>query len=162
MASSLDEVGTEYGLLAEAVRYPEDFSSVTYRLNPKVRWRDGKPVTPQDVIFSLEAFKINSPSYALYYKNVTRVEQTGEREVTFTFSEKNNRELPQIVGQLTILPKHWWEGTDATGRRRDITQTTLELPLGSGPYQMKGFEAGRFAHYERVPDYWAKDLNVRV
>ena len=125
MTSSLDEVGTEYGLLAEAVRYPADFSSVTYRLHAAARWHDGTPVTPADVIFSFEALKANNPQYAFYYKNVTRAEQTGEREVAFTFDEKNNRELPQIVGQLPILPKHWWEGTAPDGKKRDVTQTTL-------------------------------------
>ena len=162
MASSLDEVGTEYGLLAEAVRYPADFSSVTYRLHAAARWHDGTPVTPADVIFSFEALKANNPQYAFYYKNVARAEQTGEREVAFTFDEKNNRELPQIVGQLPILPKHWWEGTAPDGKKRDITQTTLEAPLGSGPYRLKGFEAGRSATYERVAGYWGKDLPVNV
>src|SRR5215207_4716033 len=160
MTSSLDEVGTEYGLVAEAVRYPPDFSSVTYRLRPEARWHDGKPVTPVDVIFSFEALKANNPQYALYYKNVRNAEQTSEREVTFTFDEKENRELPQIVGQLPVLPKHWWEGTGPDGKRRDITQTTLETPLGSGPYRLKSFEPGRTAIYQRVPEYWGKDLPV--
>ena len=160
MTSSLDEVGTEYGLLAEAVRYPPDFSSVTYRLRPEARWHDGKPVTSVDVIFSFEALKANNPQYALYYKNVRNAEQTSEREVTFTFDEKENRELPQIVGQLPVLPKHWWEGTGPDGKRRDITQTTLETPLGSGPYRLKSFEPGRTAIYQRVPEYWGKDLPV--
>jgi len=162
MTSSLDEVGTEYGLLAEAVRYPADFSSVTYRLHAAARWHDGTPVTPADVVFSFEALKANNPQYAFYYKNVTRAEQTGEREVAFTFDEKNNRELPQIVGQLPILPKHWWEGTAPDGKKRDVTQTTLEVPLGSGPYRLKGFEAGRSATYERVAAYWGRDLPVNV
>ena len=162
MTSSLDEVGTEYGLLAEAVRYPPDFSSVTYRLNPGARWHDGKPVTPADVIFSLDTLKANNPQYAFYYKNVVNAAQTGEREVTFTFDEKNNRELPQIVGQLPVLPKHWWEGQGSEGRKRDVTQTSLEPPLGSGPYRLKSFEAGRSAVYERVADYWGKDLPVNV
>jgi microcin C transport system substrate-binding protein len=162
MTSSLDEVGTEYGLLAEAVRYPADFSSVTYRLHAAARWHDGTPVTPADVVFSFEALKANNPQYAFYYKNVTRAVQTGAREVAFTFDEKNNRELPQIVGQLPILPKHWWEGAGPDGKKRDVTQTTLEVPLGSGPYRLKAFEPGRSATYERVAGYWGKDLPVNV
>jgi microcin C transport system substrate-binding protein len=158
MTEALDEVGTEYGVLAEAVRYPPDYSSVTYRLRAEARWHDGKPVTPADVIFSFTTLKANSPQYAFYYKNVDKAEETGPREITFTFSEKGNRELPQIVGQIPVLPKHWWEGTAPDGRKRDVTQTMLEPPLGSGPYRLKQFEAGRTAAYERVADYWGKDV----
>jgi microcin C transport system substrate-binding protein len=160
MTPSSDEISTEYGLLADSVRYPADFSSVTYRLRPQARWHDGKPVTPADVVFSFDTLKANSPMFAFYYKNVTRAEQSGDHEVTFTFSEKNNRELPQIVGQMPVLPKHWWEGNGPGGSKRDVTQTTLEPPLGSGPYRLKSFEAARNATYERVADYWARDLNV--
>lgn len=160
MTRSMDEVGTEYGLLAEAVRYPADYSSVTYRLNQHARWHDGRPVTAEDVIFSLNSLKIYSPLYALYYKNVSEVKKTGEREVTFTFNETGNRELPQIVGQLPVLPKHWWEATGSDGKPRNIGETTLEPPLGSGPYRLKSFEAGRTVSYERVSEYWGESLNV--
>jgi microcin C transport system substrate-binding protein len=160
MTRSLDEVGTEYGLLAEAVRYPADYSSATYRLRTEAKWHDGRPVTPEDVVFSLNSLKTYSPLFALYYKNVAKAEKTGEHEVTFTFNETGNRELPQIVGQLPVLPKHWWEGTGPDGKPRNIGETTLEPPLGSGPYRLKTFEAGRTASYERVPDYWGADLNI--
>ena len=83
-----------------------------------------------------------------------------EREVTFTFDSPGNRELPQIVGEITVLPKHWWEGTDASGKKRDISATTLEKPLGAGAYRIKDFIPGRNIVYERVPDYWGKDVNV--
>jgi microcin C transport system substrate-binding protein len=160
METAQDEVGTEYGLLAEAVRHPADNAAVTYRLRKEARWHDGRPVTAADVIFSFQAFKANSPQYAFYYKNVIKAEETGEREITFTFSEAGNRELPQILGQLPVLPKHWWEGTPADGRRRNPTETTLEPPLGSGPYRLTSFEPGRTASYRRVPDYWGRDLPV--
>jgi microcin C transport system substrate-binding protein len=159
---ALDEVSTEYGLLAETMSYPPDRSSVTYRLRDDARWHDGKPVTPEDIIFSLDTFKENSPQLAAYYRHVTKVEKSGERDVTFVFDGPGNRELPQIVGQLTVLPKHWWEGTDSKGRRRDITRTTLEPPLGSGPYRLKDFAPGRTIVYEKVANYWGKDLNVTV
>jgi microcin C transport system substrate-binding protein len=159
---SLDEVSTEYGLLAEAISYPADYSAVTYRLRAKARWHDGKPITSDDVLFSFDVLKKNSPFYGAYYRHVVKVETTGEREVTFTFDGPGNRELPQIVGQLPVLPKHWWEGTDKSGRRRDVTQTTLELPLGSGPYRLKDFAPGRTLVYEKVDDYWGKDLNVII
>ena len=97
-----------------------------------------------------------------YYRHVVKVEKTGEREVTFTFDAPGNRELPQIVGQLNVLPKHWWEGTDAAGKKRDVGATTLEPPLGNGAYRIKEFVAGRTVVYERVKDYWGKDLNVNI
>ena len=162
MTQAMDEVSTVYGLLAEAVRYPEDRSSVTYRLRANARWHDGKPVTPDDVLFSFETFKANSPFYGAYYRHVTKVEKTGEREITFTFEGTGNRELPQIVGELPVLPKHWWTGTDKNGNKRDVTQTTLEPPLGSGPYKVKEATPGRTIVYEKVADYWGKDLNVNI
>ena len=162
MTPALDEVSTEYGLLAEAVSFPEDRSSVTYRLRANAHWHDDEPVTPDDVIFSFFAWKENSPELGAYYRHVTKAEKSGERDVTFTFDGPGNRELPQIVGQLPILPKHWWEATDSSGRKRDVTQTTLEPPLGSGPFRLKEFIAGRTLVYERVADYWGKDLNVNI
>ncbi len=160
--ASLDEAGAGYGLLAEAASHPADFAWVKYRLRANARFHDGAPVTPADVIFSYESYKTNSPFYSAYYQHVVKVEQTGEREITFTFDGPGNRELPQIVGELTILPKHWWEGSDKSGAKRDVSATTLELPLGSGAYRIKAFEPGRSIVYERVKDYWGKDLNVNI
>jgi len=162
LVSALDEVSSEYGLIAEALSYPDDFSSATYRLRPEAKWHDGMPVTPDDVIFSFEAYKKLSPQASAYYRRVAKIEKTGEREITFTFDGPGNHELPQIVGQLAVLPKHWWEGTDADGKKRDIGATTLEPPLGSGPYRIKDFSAGREVVYERVADYWGKALNVNI
>jgi microcin C transport system substrate-binding protein len=160
--SSLDEVSSEYGLLAEALSYPDDFSSVAYRLRPQAKWHDGTPVTPDDVIFSFESYKKHSPQAGAYYRHVTKAEQTGDHEVTFTFDGPGNHELPQIIGELTILPKHWWEGSDANGKKRDISDTTLEPPLGSGPYRVKDFSAGRNIVYERVKDSWGGTVNVNI
>ena len=162
MTEAFDEVSTMYGLLAEAVTHPPDFSFVVYRLRAQARWHDGKPVTADDVIFSFDAEKKYNPQLGAYYRHVTKAEKTGEREVTFTFDSPGNRELPQIVGQLRVFPKHWWEGTDAAGKKRDIGATTLEPPLGSGPYRLKEFVAGRSIVYERVKDYWGKDLAVAI
>ena len=162
LVQALDEVSTEYGLLAEAVLYPDDFSSATYRLRAEARWHDGQPITAEDVIFSFDVAKKYSPRESAYYRHVVKVEKTGEREVTFTFGGPGNRELPQIVGQLTVLPKHWWEGTDKNGQKRDISATTLEPPLGSGAYRVKEFTAGRTIIYERVPDYWGAKLAVNI
>ena len=162
MVSALDEVSTEYGLLAESVSHPADFSGVTYRLRPQAKWHDGRPVTPEDVIFSFEAFKRHSPQLSAYYRHVVKAHKSGDHEVTFTFDQPGNRELPQIVGQITVLPKHWWEGTDRSGTKRDIGVTTLEPPLGNGAYRIKEFVPGRTIVYERVKDFWGKDLNVNI
>jgi microcin C transport system substrate-binding protein len=159
---SLDEVSTEYGALAEVFSHPEDFSFVTYRLRAEAKWHDGKPVTPEDVIFSLDAFKKYHPQYSAYYRHVVKAEKSGDRDIRFTFDAPGNRELPQIVGQLLVLPKHWWEGNDAEGRKRDISATTLEKPLGCGPYRVKDFVPGRSIALERVKDYWGRDLSANI
>jgi microcin C transport system substrate-binding protein len=162
LISSLDEVSSVYGLLADGVSFPPDFSSASYRLRAGAIWHDGTPVTPDDVMFSFEAFKKYSPQQSAYYRHVAKVEKTGDREVTFTFDGPGNRELPQIIGELTVLPKQWWEGTDKDGKKRDVGETTLEPPLGSGPYRVKDFSAGRNIVYERVKDHWSGDVNVNI
>jgi microcin C transport system substrate-binding protein len=100
--------------------------------------------------------------YASYYRHVSKTEKTGEREITFTFDAPGNRELPTIVGELLVLPQHWWEGTDSDGRKRDISATTLEKPMGSGPYRIREFIAGRSVVLERVKDYWGANVPVNV
>ena len=160
--SSLDEVSTDYGLIAEAVTHPVDFATTTFRLRASARHHDGKPITVEDVIFSMEMFKKHNPMQAAYYRHVAKMEQTGEREITFIFDSPGNREMPVILGQLEVLPKHWWQGADAAGKKRDIGATTLEPPLGNGAYRIKEFVAGRTVVYERVKDYWGKDLNVNI
>jgi microcin C transport system substrate-binding protein len=154
LASSGDEAFTEYGLLVESIDMPDDRSWVTFTLRREARWHDGKPVTPEDVIFSFDILKSKgSPRYRFYYANVTKAEKVGPRRVKFRFSGGENRELPLIIGQLPVLPKHYWEG-------RAFDKTTLEPPLGSGPYRVKSFEPGRSIVYERVKDYWGADVPV--
>ncbi len=160
--SSLDEASSEYGLLAEAVSYPDDFSSAAFRLRPEAKWHDGEPVTPEDVIFSYEVFNKYNPQVAASYRHVAKIEKTGEREVTFRFDAPGNNKLPQIIGQLTILPKHWWEGRGPDGKDRNIGETSLDPPLGSGPYRIKDFSPDRSIVYERVKDYWGRSLNVNI
>lgn len=162
MKRSEDEVFGTYGLLAEAVSYPDDVSSVTFRLRQEAKWADGQPVTPEDVIFSLEKLKEHSALYSGYYRHVTGAEKTGDREVTFRFDEKNNRELPSIVGDFPVLPKHWWEGKDAQGNQRDISRTTLEPPMGSGPYKIGAVQPGSTIRYELRDDYWGKNLPINL
>ena len=156
MQSTLDETSsTHYGLLAEAMTYPEDFSSVTYRMNPRAKWDDGEPVTAEDVVWSFGKLTELNPSYANYYANVSDAAVSAPGEVTFTFDTTGNRELPNIMGQLLVLPKHWWEGTDADGNPRDISKPTLEIPMGSGPYKLTRFSPGASTTFTRDPDYWA-------
>ncbi len=157
-----DELLVSYGLLAEGLSYPSDVSSATFRLRKEAKWSDGQPVTPEDVVFSFDKTKELNPLAGNYYHHVVKAEKTGERDVTFTFDEKNNRELPNILGQLVIVPKHWWEAPGPDGKPRDISKTTLEPVMGSGPYKIAAFSAGATIRYELRDDYWGKDLNVNV
>jgi microcin C transport system substrate-binding protein len=149
-----DEAFTEYGLIAKSIAYPEDRSWVEFTLRPEARWHDGKPITVEDVAFSLEVLKTKgAPFFRFYYQSIASVEKIGSHGLRMVFSETGNRELPLIAGQMPILPKHYWEG-------RDFGATTLKPPLGSGPYRIADFEPGRHIAYERVADYWGADLPV--
>lgn len=162
MQQSVAEPSTSYPLIAEAFKYPDDYSSATYRLNPDARWHDGEPITAEDVVWSFEVLKENSQLYNRYYANVTEAVVLSEHMVEFRFDQTGNRELPHIMGDLVVLPKHWWEGEDAQGNPRDITQPTLEPPLGSSAYRVASFTPGSEIVWERVEDYWAEDLAVNV
>jgi microcin C transport system substrate-binding protein len=156
LAPSLDEGSTEYGLLAEWIEFPDDQSWVAFRLRDEARWHDGKAITVEDVIFSFDVLTTKAhPQYRLYYANVTGARDMGDRVVRFDFDTTNNRELPHIMSQLSVLPKHWWA-------ERDFEDSSLEQPLGSGPYRVGAFEAGRYVEFERVTDYWGADLPVNV
>ena len=160
MAQGIDEASVSHPLIAEAFTYPDDYSSATYRLNPNARFHDGKAITAEDVKWSMETLKQHSPQHVRYFANVKEVEIINEREVRFVFDQKNNRELPHIMGDLPVLPKHWWTGSGPDGEPRDFTRSTLEKPLGNGPYRIAQFNAGSSIIWERVPDYWAADLPV--
>ncbi len=154
LTSSADEAFTEYGLVAESIEVPEDRSWVIFTLRPEARFHDGAPMTADDVIWTFNMLREKgNPFYRFYYANVSKAEELGPRRVRFSFDGAVNRELPLIIGQMPILPKHYWEG-------RDFAQATLEPPLSSGPYRLLRWEPGRFVEYERVKDYWAKDLPV--
>src|SRR6516165_4859219 len=162
LVSSLDEVSSDYGLLAEAVNYSTDFSSISFRLRPNAKWHDGKPITTDDVLFSFEAFKKFNPQAAVEVRQIVKVEKTGNREITFMSDRPASRSLPPLLGHLAIVSKEWWAGTDKDGNARNIGQTTLEPPLGSGPYRIKEFTPGRSITYERVKDYWGQAVNVNI
>jgi len=159
---ALDEPASEYGLIAEAVAYPDDYSFVSYRLRPQARFHDGRPITVEDIIWSMENLKKAHPFYNFYYNNIKKVEQTGEREVRFVFSTGGNRELPQITGQMPVLPRHWWTGKDSSGKPRSLLRATMEPPLGSAAYRVKSVKPGESVVIERVKDYWGRDLPVNV
>ncbi len=162
MTTSMDEASSEYGLIAESVKMPEDFSSVTFKLRAEARFHDGSPVTPEDVVWSMVELKKSHPRYNFYYKNVVSGEKTGDQEVTFKFSESGNRELPQIVGQLPVLSKAWWTGKNDKGETRNLNETTLEAPLGNGAYKVASVKPGRSITLKRNDDYWGKDLPVNL
>ncbi len=157
-----DESFGAYGLLAEGIWYPEDYSHVVYRLRPEAHFQDGEPVKPEDVVFSFETIKANLPARQAYYKDVVKAEKTGDREVTFVFSTKGNRELPQIIGEFGILPKHWWTGNDKNGVPRDVSKATLEPMLGSGPYRVDKIIAGQAFTLLRDKSYWGEKLAANV
>jgi len=156
MVASADEPFSEYGLLAETITTPADRSWVEFKLRPIARWHDGQQVTADDVIWTFETLREKGhPHYRAYYAAVASAEKTGELSVRFVFKPGQNRELPLILGQLPVLPKHYWQS-------RHFDETTLEPPLGSGDYRIDKFEAGRSVTYARVPNYWGKDLAVNV
>ncbi|SFN77335.1 microcin C transport system substrate-binding protein [Mesorhizobium sp. NFR06] len=162
MDQATDEGSVSHPLVADAYKYPSDYSSATYRLDPRAKWHDGQPITVDDVIWSFQVLKANSPMYSRYFENVTEAVAISDREVEFHFNQKGNRELPKILGDLVVLPKHWWEGTDASGKKRDITRPTLEPPLGSAAYKIAGFKPGSEIVWQRVPDYWGAKLPVKI
>ena len=151
---SLDEPFTEYGLVAAKIEKAADNAWVRFYLRPEARFHDGQSITAEDVKFSFETLMSKgAPTYRGYYADVDRVEVEGPRKLRFIFKRAGNRELPLIIGQLPVLPKHWWAS-------RDFSKSNLEVPLGSGPYRIADVQAGRSIRYERVKDWWGKDLPV--
>jgi microcin C transport system substrate-binding protein len=156
MAQSSDEPFSQYGLVAETIEAPADRSWVAFTLRPEARFHDGSPVTVRDVIWTFETLKAKGhPFYRAYYANVTRAEEVGERKVKFSFSGGDNRELPLIVGQMPVLSRAYWSS-------RDFEKTTLDPPLGSGPYRVETVSAGRSITYRRVTDHWGAKLPVNA
>lgn len=154
MTNTADEVFSEYGLIAETVTMPADRSFVEFKLRDEARWHDGKAITPEDVIWSFETLiEKGNPFYRAYYANVNNVKALEGNRVRFEFDAGVNRELPLIIGQMPILPKHYYAD-------KEFDNTTLEAPLGSGPYKVKSLEAGQKITYARVEDWWAAELPI--
>lgn len=156
MESSSDEPFSEYGLIAESVEFPEDRRYVIFNLREEAKFQDGTPITAKDVEFSHRILTTEGhPFYRNYYADVRKVTIENSHRIRFDFGETDNRELPLILGQMPILPAHYWE-------EREFGRNGLDVPVGSGPYRIGSFDAGRSVTYELVEDYWAKDLPVRV
>ncbi len=157
MEQSYDEAFSMYGLLAETIEYDtDDRTWIAFNLNPKAKWHDGTPVTAEDVKWSFDNFmEHGSPFFKAYYGDVTKAETTSPMRIKFSFKDDGNAELPLILSQMAILPKHYWEKEE-----NDFTKTTLTPPLGSGPYTIEKIDAGRSITYKKVNDYWGKDLPI--
>tara|TARA_B110000483_G_scaffold44318_1_gene55400 strand:- start:1299 stop:3206 length:1908 start_codon:yes stop_codon:yes gene_type:complete len=156
MTTSADEPFSAYGLIAQHIEVPEDRSWAQFKIRPEAKWHDGQPITVDDVIWSLNTLKeVGHPFYRFYYGDVSSAIKISSDTVKFEFADNTNQELPLIVGQMPILPKHYWAD-------KNFTLTTLEPPLGSGPYRIKNFEPGRFIALERVKDYWGANLPVNI
>jgi microcin C transport system substrate-binding protein len=152
---SLDEPFTRYGLLAQKIeRDTADASWITYHLNPAARFSDGKPVTADDVVFTFDTIrKDGDPSYKAYFADIANVTALDTQRVKFSFKSANNRELPLIIGELPILPKHYWA-------KHSFNATSLDIPVGSGAYLISKVDPGRSVVFTRNVDYWGKDLPV--
>jgi microcin C transport system substrate-binding protein len=151
---SEDEPSSIYGLVAENIELAPDKLSVLYEIRKEARFHDGTPMTPDDVVWTFETLRAKGqPHYRSYYGDVTKVEKEGDRGIRFYFKSAENRELPQILGEMPVLSKAYWSG-------RDFEKTTLDPPLGSGPYRIESVDPGRSITYRRVADYWAADLPV--
>jgi microcin C transport system substrate-binding protein len=154
LTPNADEAETEYGLLAGVIELPADRMGVAFELRPEARFNDGTPVTAEDVAWTFNTLREKGrPFYRQYYADVASVAVENPHRVVFRFKSATNRELPLIIGQMPVLPKHWWEG-------REFDHPLTDPPIGSGAYRVGQFEFGRTLTMQRVPDVWSKDLPV--
>ena len=153
LVASNDEVEVYYGLIAEKIEYPTDYTWIIFHLNPKARFQDGKPITADDVVFSFNKFFDQGvPQFKQYYKDVAKVEALGPHRVKFSLTE-GNKEMLISLGDSRVLPKHYWED-------KDFSEPTTDVPLGSGPLTISDYKIGQYVVYKRLEDYWAADLPV--
>ena len=156
MVGSLDEPQSVYGLVAKSANIAPDKSYIEFTMRPEARFQDGSKLTADDVIFSFNALKKDGdPNYKISYQPISSVEKLGEYKVRFNFSDKTKRELPLIAATMPILSKAYYTA-------HEFNKTTLEIPLGSGAYKVKSVDSGRSIIYERVKDYWGKNLPVNI
>ncbi len=162
MEQSIDEPSVSHPLVADAYKFPDDYSSATYRIDPRAKWHDGKPITVDDVIWSFKVLKEHSPYYRRYYENVTDAVAVGEREVEFRFRPEGQSRAAENPRRPGGASEALVGGVDANGKKRDITQPTLELPLGSAAYKIESMKPGQEIVWTRVPDYWGAKLPVKI
>lgn len=154
MQNAWDEPFTLYGILAESITVADDKSWVSFKLREEAKWHDGVPVTADDVIWTFETLtEKGQPFFKAYWGDVETIEAISDKEVMFKFGVAGNAELPLIIAEMSILPKHYW-----TAEGRNFDETSLEPPLGSGPYKIGKVDSGRSIEYVRNPDWWGKDL----
>ena len=152
MQNAWDEPFSLYGIIAESVELPEDRAYVTFNLRPEAKWADGKQITTEDVKWTFETvLEHGSPFFKAYWGDVSNITIESPQRIRFDFAVKGNAELPLILAEMSILPKHFWEG-------KEFDKTTLEAPLGSGPYKVGKVDPGRSIEYVRDPNWWGKDL----
>lgn len=155
MQRSADEAFSLYGLLAESVEMDSERTFIEFNLNPQAKWSDGRPVTPEDILFTYDVYtEKGRPPYSDRMSKVARLEKTGEHSVRFSFNEKADREFPLIIAMTPILPKHAFD-------KETFDQTTLKPLIGSGPYTVEKVVPGERIVFKRNPDYWAKDLPAK-
>jgi microcin C transport system substrate-binding protein len=156
MRRSGDEPSSIYGLIAESVTWPDDYSWAEFRIRDAARWNDGAPITPEDVVFSLDIMQNKaSPEYRATFADVLRAEKSGPHRVRFTFRDGSDRGTLFAAAQMTVFPQHYWAN-------RDFAKPSIEPPLGSGPYRVAKVDPGRSITYERVRDHWSADLPLNV
>lgn len=154
MQNAWDEPFSLYGVIAESITVPEDKSWVSFKIRDEAKWHDGTPITADDVIWTFQTLsEKGQPFFKAYWHDVESITPVDDKNVTFSFAIPNNAELPLIIAEMPILPKHYW-----TQEGRDFSETSLETPLGSGPYKIGKVDAGQSIEYVRNPDWWAKDL----
>jgi microcin C transport system substrate-binding protein len=156
MEQSNDEPFSMYGLIAKTIEIPDDRSWVRFKLRPEAKWHDGTIITADDVVWTFNTMmEKGTPFFKAYYGNVVEAIAEDKHTVKFNFNMSGNMELPLIMSQLSILPKHYWEKEE-----NDFTVTTLTPPLGSGAYKISEVTPGHKIVYERVDNWWAKDLPI--
>jgi microcin C transport system substrate-binding protein len=149
-----DEISTRYGLIAQGVHLSADKMTLNFLLRKNARFHDGKNITADDVVFTFNKLITDGhPSYKMMYRDVKNVKKINDYLVRFEFKNNRNRDLPILLSSMVVLPKHYYN-------KIDFNKTTLDFPLGSGPYKIKEITPNRTIVYERVKDYWAKDLAV--